>query len=578
MPPNAAPPAPFELGLVMAGAVSAGAYTAGVLDFLFQALDEWQKAKDAKRADVPDHAVRISLMAGASAGGIATALAPLMAFTWPGPLDLAGVAYDAPAPPHAARHLLYRAWVSAIDILGLLDTRDLPTDDTRLMALLDGSVLRDIADAAAADAAAAIRQGARSRFAWMANPVQAILTIANLRGVPYLLPMQAEAVRGHRMVNHADYAHFAVLGTGPGPAGAVPAGATALNRTGAAEGVQLLADAALATSAFPVGLPARRFANPLALYKARRWPVAGAAEGVHLAPDLSAGAADPWSFAAVDGGALYNEPVAFAQRALAAGGPMQRDGRVAARALLMIDPFPEDAGATDPPDTGDPDLIQSALALLKVWTNQARFHPEDIAAALDEGDHSHFLIAPVRSEARPNETAMASAGLGGFAGFMHESFRRHDFQLGRRNCQKFLRDHLAVPVENPLVAGWVARAGGAVGDFHPKRFEGGVFEPDRDLIQLIPLCGSAVEPVGLLPWPELSRAAFVRKIEKPLERRAGAVATALAHKILGAETFDPQTGGTDLGRRLLIRGLAKWLSGLAERAILGDLTARGLVE
>ena len=31
----------FELGLVMAGAASAGAYTAGVIDFLFEALQAW---------------------------------------------------------------------------------------------------------------------------------------------------------------------------------------------------------------------------------------------------------------------------------------------------------------------------------------------------------------------------------------------------------------------------------------------------------------------------------------------------------------------------------------------------------
>ena len=31
----------FEIGLVMAGAVSAGAYTAGVVDFLIRALDQW---------------------------------------------------------------------------------------------------------------------------------------------------------------------------------------------------------------------------------------------------------------------------------------------------------------------------------------------------------------------------------------------------------------------------------------------------------------------------------------------------------------------------------------------------------
>jgi len=35
----------FQIGLAMSGAVSAGAYTAGVFDFLIQALDEWEKAR-----------------------------------------------------------------------------------------------------------------------------------------------------------------------------------------------------------------------------------------------------------------------------------------------------------------------------------------------------------------------------------------------------------------------------------------------------------------------------------------------------------------------------------------------------
>lgn len=35
----------FQIGLALAGAISAGAYTAGVLDLLFQALDEWDKQR-----------------------------------------------------------------------------------------------------------------------------------------------------------------------------------------------------------------------------------------------------------------------------------------------------------------------------------------------------------------------------------------------------------------------------------------------------------------------------------------------------------------------------------------------------
>src|SRR3954451_12032112 len=82
-PREPGPDTPFEIGLVMAGAISAGAYTAGVIDFLLQALDEWERAKEQARKDIaagktndcPMHEVRIKVMAGASAGGMTAGLA-----------------------------------------------------------------------------------------------------------------------------------------------------------------------------------------------------------------------------------------------------------------------------------------------------------------------------------------------------------------------------------------------------------------------------------------------------------------------------------------------------------------------
>src|SRR5262250_451740 len=65
-------PRTFEIGLVMAGAISAGAYTAGVIDFLLQALDEWEKARTTGTA--PPHQVKLKVMTGASAGGMTAAI------------------------------------------------------------------------------------------------------------------------------------------------------------------------------------------------------------------------------------------------------------------------------------------------------------------------------------------------------------------------------------------------------------------------------------------------------------------------------------------------------------------------
>ena len=64
----------FEFGLVLAGAVSAGACTAGVMDFLFQVLDEWHRLRG-EDENLPQHNVVLRVISGASAGGIDGAIA-----------------------------------------------------------------------------------------------------------------------------------------------------------------------------------------------------------------------------------------------------------------------------------------------------------------------------------------------------------------------------------------------------------------------------------------------------------------------------------------------------------------------
>ncbi len=93
----------FRLGLTMAGAISAGAYTGGVVDFLIQALDEWEKA----RVDpaVPSHKVTIPVMSGASAGAITSAIAAVALNSQTTPV------LDVDKPPPESANRLYDAWV-----------------------------------------------------------------------------------------------------------------------------------------------------------------------------------------------------------------------------------------------------------------------------------------------------------------------------------------------------------------------------------------------------------------------------------------------------------------------------------
>ncbi|HEX3347566.1 MAG TPA: patatin-like phospholipase family protein, partial [Acetobacteraceae bacterium] len=62
----------FKLALALSGAISAGAYTAGVLDYFFQALDQWEKARG--KPGTPQHRVIVQAISGASAGAITGAL------------------------------------------------------------------------------------------------------------------------------------------------------------------------------------------------------------------------------------------------------------------------------------------------------------------------------------------------------------------------------------------------------------------------------------------------------------------------------------------------------------------------
>ena len=65
----------FQIGICMAGAISAGAYTAGVMDFLIEALDEWENRKNNAVSNTPLHSVEIPVMGGASAGGMTSIIA-----------------------------------------------------------------------------------------------------------------------------------------------------------------------------------------------------------------------------------------------------------------------------------------------------------------------------------------------------------------------------------------------------------------------------------------------------------------------------------------------------------------------
>ena len=96
------------------------------------------------------------------------------------------------------------------------------------------------------------------------------------------------------------------------------------------------------------------------------------------------------------------------------------------------------------------------------------------------------------------DQALQCGSLGAFGGFFDKTFRQHDYQLGRRNCQQFLKKYFSLPAANLIIAGGLPPQDRAA---IIRQFGGpapsAAFAHWPDWIPLIPLCGSIVneEPI-----------------------------------------------------------------------------------
>jgi hypothetical protein len=558
-PPS--PDRPFEIGLVMAGAISAGAYTAGVIDFLIQALDQWEKAKEHARThpddptarDCPMHEVRIKVLAGASAGGMTAGIAagllgmefqPVTEQTSP----------DSASPPIVpVNNTLYRSWVNTIDIAPLLGSADLDADPTNpLQSVLYSTIVRTIA----ADAFTFERPDLKVDRPYLRDPLHVLLSVTNLRGVTYPVTFSNFVKRTeYEMTLHGDSMHF-VIGADPSQDDPDGFGLRPYDfQNDATWGV--LRQAAVATGAFPVGLAPQLLSRPPAQYEHRAWAIprpcpadpACSTEEWKAIPPLwpsidqavaaaeQAGKSFEYQFLCVDGGVTNNEPLDLARRILAGpDGVNPREGDKATRAVIMIMPFPN-AAPFEVAYSGVRNLVQILGSIFQSLISQARFKPEELTVADDPNVYSRFLIVPRRT--RPDGTAetypIACGSLEGFGGFLSRRFREHDYQLGRRNCQWFLKQYFALPSDgeqrNQLFDHWTdeARDRHRIVIRRPAGPDSPTTEPDRNLLPIIPLMGTAAADVPIPTWPTYLRSDFAQ-LRNQIRRRLRRIALALINQ------------------------------------------------
>lgn len=466
------PPAPgtFEIGLVMAGAISAGPYEAGVLDYLFEALDAWEQAKartmgTTEEASIPQHKVVIKVVTGASAGSMSAAIMAVAArydFPHLSSRDLGVCGYASIPEPERkkidelARHNpFFKSWVQDISIDKLLTTKDLDLSDSVVQSLLDSSSLLDITkDCLSYKGTKVVHRP------YLASPTRYLFTIANLRGIPYFLQLGGAQGVGLGMSMHRDYRSFTISYNQKDVAQQIRGDDIALDWSpSTAESWQVLGMTAVASGAFPLALAPRPMTRVSSDYNYRFVVLPGdgvkPAQAVRLQPNPLRMPAQNFSTFLVDGGTMNNEPLDLARQELAGlTGRNKRNGLQANRCILMIDPFPDtQAQGHDQPAGMTPVLTSVVGDLIGAWKNQARFSPQDLALAADEEVYSRFLIAPSRGDAAPNGLALAGGALGGFSGFLSRDFRQHDYLLGRRNAQKFLSHVFTLPSGNNLFDG-----------------------------------------------------------------------------------------------------------------------------
>jgi predicted acylesterase/phospholipase RssA len=501
------------IGLTMAGAVSAGAYTAGVIDFLIEALDEWEKRKTEGKENTPSHRIEIPAFGGASAGGMTSIILA----------SLVNEKFDhvALAPDNILQDIpsnkLYHSWVDLTDqdMFG----RMLKEDDLKdgVKSLFNSNFIDEVADRLVVPGI-----GTQIKRNYFSDSLKIFVTLSNLKGFTYDLSFMADnKVQSKYFVErHNDFACFKLGNKKYDKDGWIPLSfKEGLNS-------RLAADAAMATGAFPIGLKARELTRETKYILDNDWlRIKGAKP--NMLPLLKR------TDQIVDGGMINNEPFEKVSELL--HDKLLDEGIIKNNQIptnnykdfrstvLMIDPFPATSSSFSDKD----DILSIAGKTLSAMLGQVRTKPDDVIRTFQSDDSKQFMIAPSRffptystqgQIKKQGSMAIACGFFNGFGGFFNKEFRVHDFFLGRANCEYFLRNHFTVPV----------KAKNKIIEFGYKNVDKNLFysTTDRDwALPIIPLF-TKQKTIPYLPefscggdWPKQNFRVVNNNYQKPIKNR-----------------------------------------------------------
>lgn len=440
----------FHLGLCMAGSVSAGAYTAGVIDYLFEALNNWYEEK--KKNDdpsVPDHDVLIDVFGGASGGGITSAVSLFAQQERISPMRLEN---NKPTSG-GGYNLLYDTWVQMTgsnDVFAeMLDTRDVQMEF--VPALMNSGFIDTIAGYFR-DYLYKYNGKPFTPVPYINPRAELFLTLFNVTGIRYELLAKAASggiIRQYAL-EHRDMAHFRISKQYEHD-GRMPLDYS--NK----DIIDILVDAAMATGAFPVGLSSRFINRP----KRYLWENPFINKGGRFGwdkikldsegqdTDFEIDGKETYRSLNSDGGVANNEPIEIAREILQNirremyGKEHENCNNTS---VILIDPFPSFDSHFEKPGQSHQHILRFAKDVVMAMQSQLLFDAKSMLDAYSRDNNGLYLIAPSKDGFKP-EHAIACGSLGGFGGFLSAEFRIHDFFLGRHNCQSFLRKYFTVSIE-----------------------------------------------------------------------------------------------------------------------------------
>jgi len=430
--------AQYPISICMAGAVSAGTYSAGAMSVLAEAL----RRLDDKTLDLPfrpPYDMLVKGMTGASAGSIQAVLSSLDLFS-----------------SSPTQELGKDAWLQ-VSFESLLGNDDL-VDVEQVNSVLNSKSLYDNAAQRLAEHS--------SSSTWpnfVAPDYKLRLSVTNLRGVPYGLSFPQGNSLKIGLSHHHEYVRYRFTAQADKQYESIAITPLALTQSN----LNNLVDGAIASSAFPLAF------SPVELERAndgernvhsqRTWldayeikKPANDLYAVHyksrtVLPSWNDTFGDINTLFLVDGGATDNEPVVEAFKVLF--GDEVEDWEVipddVAGKVLFIDPFPNKVDKKI--DSQSLRIDKSFGALAGALLSHARFSEKMVASLAHQNRVG--LVYPKRPNLRENEFPMKSGALGGFSGFLKRDFLEHDYELGRLNMQRFLRYHFTTTKDDPMLAG-----------------------------------------------------------------------------------------------------------------------------